>query len=385
MVRVDVEPEPGFKVISQAVIQAQLGIHPPLVLHEKAIVAVVQIHVEVVRLGREISVLPGGGNGRRSGVGIEGTGADRRAPEKCRYAWSRKPNERRRARRRAPIRATRNKEIGQAREDIARWSESWPDHEVADVVAVKAELDDVVVLYPGQAIGELHACFVVAVEGAKIVTEKKQVRDVKVGLSRNTRESIIAPGPLDKRSVHEVRPELRRPGADDGLIAQQTIAAAARHANAAAVQRFADQHVVVGSVLDRIPDGKSILIVELLVDFYKAIVDVGCFQDIRIFRSKTKACFDAIESLQYRVAGWKWTREAEWCKLRCDGRKEYLRIRGGLGAALAFVVYEEESLVFFDRPAQGGSELILAQDIGERRRLQERAGIHGVILKIFID
>jgi len=40
--------------------------------------------------------------------------------------------------------------------------------------------------------------------------------------------------------------------------------------------------------------------------------------------------------LQYRVAGWKWTREAEWCKLRCDGRKEDLRIRGGLGAALAF-------------------------------------------------
>ena len=220
IIGIDIETQAGLKVIAQAVVQGELGSDSPLVLREEAVVAVVQKHIEVRGLRGEIGVLPGGGYRRRRSIGIEWAGANRRTPKECRDARSRQANQRRRTRRGTPIRAARYQKIGQARKDIARGSESRPDDEVLDVVAIEAELGEVLVLHPRDGVGELQACFVVAIESAEIVAEQKQVRNVEIGLPRDSWEPVISPGPLHERGVYDIGLQLRGPRAHQGLIPQ---------------------------------------------------------------------------------------------------------------------------------------------------------------------
>src|SRR5262249_17035036 len=87
----------GFNVIAQPVIQSESRRYPELVLSKEAEIAVIQVYIEIRRLRRQEGVLPGGWHRRRSGIGIEWTGADGRTPEEGRYTRRNQTNQRRRA------------------------------------------------------------------------------------------------------------------------------------------------------------------------------------------------------------------------------------------------------------------------------------------------
>ena len=60
-------------------------------------------------------------------------------------------------------------------------------------------------------------------------------------------------------------------------------------------------------------------------------------------------------------------------------------IGGRFTATLTFVVREEKCLVFLDRAADRGAELILPQYVGMRSGLQQRARVGGIVLQIVVD
>ena len=71
VITVDKEPQAGFEIVAQAVVQGKLPGELPLVLREESIVAVVEIDVEIRCLRRQEGVLPSGRYGGRCLIGIK--------------------------------------------------------------------------------------------------------------------------------------------------------------------------------------------------------------------------------------------------------------------------------------------------------------------------
>lgn len=109
-------------------------------------------------------------------------------------------------------------------------------------------------LDPRQGIRELHAAFVVAVEGSEIVAEQEGVWHIQVGLSGNAREAIVAACPLHQSRIHNRRADRFGPRAHESLIAQEPVVSAAGRANSAAIQRIPDQCIQRGRILNRVTD-----------------------------------------------------------------------------------------------------------------------------------
>ena len=244
------------------------------------------------------------------------------------------------------------------------------------VVDVHAELRDVIPLDPGQRIRKLHAAFVDGIENAEVVPEEKSIWNVEVGFSGGAGEIVMTARPLNENAVDQIRPERRSPGADQRLVAQENIVTAAGSADAAAVQRAADQLIQIASVFNRVAHGQAIAGIELVIDFDDSVVIVFRLQDIQIFRRDSQRRFGLVDQRQVRG------RRAVQQRDRFEQRG---RICGSFAAALAFVVGEEEGLVLLDGTANGGAELILAQGLGLRRDLQERTGVRGAVLQVIVN
>ncbi len=96
---------------------------------------------------------------------------------------------------------------------------------------------------PGKRVRELHAGFVVAVECAEVMAKTQQIGNVEIGLARDAGKAIVAPSPLKQNRIYESRLDGRVPGADQRLVPGKSVAPGAGRADAASVQRLADQQV----------------------------------------------------------------------------------------------------------------------------------------------
>src|SRR5713226_7124423 len=117
-------------------------------LAEKSPVAVVERNVKVLCLAGQEGILPGRPHGWGRLGGIKWTGTNGRAPEKGHDAWGMQSRcirrERRRGKRgiqrkratrwRVPVRGAGDQQVIQACKNVARGSESRPDHKVPDIV-----------------------------------------------------------------------------------------------------------------------------------------------------------------------------------------------------------------------------------------------------------
>ena len=263
-----------------------------------------------------------------------------------------------------------------ARQDDAHGSESRPDDEVLQIVYVHAEFGDVVSFYPGDVIGKLDAAFVDGIENAEVMSEKKSVGDVEVGLSGGAGEIVVTAGPLDENAVDKIGREIRVRSADERLVTQENVVTAAGSADAAAVESAADELIEIAGILNRVADGETIILIEFVIDFDDAVVVVFGLENVQILGRDSQSFFGLVD--QGQVGGGRAVEQG-------DGLEQRGGICGGFPAALAFIVGEEEGFVFLDGAADGGAELILAQGIGLRSDLQERAGIGGAVLEIVVE
>ena len=156
---------------------------------------------------------------------------------------------------------------------------------------------------PGKRVGELHPGFVVTIKSAKVVTEEEKVRDIQVGFPGDAGETVVAAGPLHEHGIHESRLELRGPSADQRLVAKEAVAAAARRANAASIERLADQHVQIGRILDGIANRKSVCVVELVVHLNEPVIDIGGLQNIQTLWRDPEALLHEVDCACERTAG----------------------------------------------------------------------------------
>ena len=151
---------------------------------------------------------------------------------------------------------------------------------------------------------------------------------------------------------------------------------AAGSADAAAVESAADELIEIAGVFNGVADGETIVGIEFVIDFDDAVVVVFGLEDVQILGRDSQRGFGLVD--QGQVGGGRAVEQS-------DGLEQRGRICGSFAAALAFVVGEEEGFVFLDGAADGGAELILAQGIGLRRDLQERAGIGGAVLQVIVE
>src|ERR1700723_3611103 len=113
-----------------------------------------------------------------------------------------------------------------------------------------------------------------------------------------------------------------------------------------------------------------------MIDLDDSVVVVFGLEDVQIFRGDSQGDLSRVDERQ--VGGWRSIEQGDWLEQRG-------RIRGSFTATLPFVIGEEESFIFLDGSADGGAELILAQGIGLRGDLQERAGIGGAVLQVVVE
>ena len=388
VVRIDNLGKTGFKIPAQTVIEGQTRGQAPLVLDEAPDVTMVDPEIEVLRV--DIGVLPGGWDHRWQAALHDRARTDRSAPENDGHTIQRivrigpegtggEPEIRRRGdigcgtgtigwnRRHAGCRIH---EVGQiyhavdVRQHDAHGGESRPDHEVADEVGVHPESPVVVPLDPGQTVGDLYPAFIERIEGAEIVSERKSIRHIQVGLAGHRRKVVGPAGILHQKRIHHIRLQHGIQGTNQRLIPQVSVVAITGRANAAAVERIADQHVHVACVHNPVMDGKSVVGIELMVDLHEAVVVVEGLQDIQVFTGQTHRDFGSVDRAQV-----------------ADQR---LRIGRRLRQTLALIVGEEECLVFLNGGAERGAKLIavilIVLGLG-----QKGAGVGGRILCIAID
>ena len=92
-------------------------------------------------------------------------------------------------------------------------------------------------------------------------------------------------GILRDDGVHEVRRDYRIQGCEDGLIANEKIASAARDTDAAAIECLADEFAGVARILNVVAKGQPIVGVELMIEPRKSIIVIAGLQE-RLQKSK---------------------------------------------------------------------------------------------------
>src|SRR5262249_55901502 len=153
--------------------------------------------------------------------------------------------------------------------------------------------------------------------------------------------------------------------ADQRLIIDEEIAPAARRTNAAAVFSVTDQLIRVARVLDVVSRREAIVLRQLMIESGEAVVVILDLQNAQVF-----------------------VRDAEPELGPPNGRQviqKARRINGSLGASLAFVIQEDESLVFSDRAPKRAAELILPQRLRRPLGLQQGTRVQGAVLEIVIN
>src|ERR1700690_1917040 len=113
-----------------------------------------------------------------------------------------------------------------------------------------------------------------------------------------------------------------------------------------------------------------------MIDAGKAVVVVLGLQHAGVFRGKPKISFRRIDPREGRKTG------------NANGNTQILpevsRQDRRFGAALAFVIGEEESLVPNERTAKSGAELILLKAKRRRSWLQQRPRVGRAVLQVFV-
>ena len=140
---------------------------------------------------------------------------------------------------------------------------------------------------------------------------------------------------------------------------------AAGGADAAAIERAADQFIQVAAVFDVVAQGKVVAGIDLIVQFGDAVIVVLRFQNVEIFGSDAQSGLGGIDQVQVLI--------------------EHAGEGGRFGAPLAFVIREEKYFVLLDGAAECGAELILAKNIRIGRRLEERTRVGRVVLQVIVN
>ena len=195
-------------------------------------------------------------------------------------------------------------------------------------------------LDPSEGVGNLLAAFIDAIKSSEIVSERKGVRNIEIGLARGCREVVVTARVLHQEGIHQIWLKGGVDAADQTLIAEKGVMAVARRSDASAIQGVSDQHIQITSIENAIVDVKPVVGADLMVKANEPVVVVEGLEDVQIFSGHTQGGFRGVNGGQVaRQGGGKCGRLAE---------------------ALAFVVHEKESLVLTDGAAQGGSELTAA-------------------------
>src|SRR6266568_8334460 len=230
MTHIHLVRQPRLEVIAQTVIQGQLWGELPLVLSEEPVIAVVQGYREVFILLRQVCLRPPIGgkpldhartkvNGRAQGRGLKcdwnairdvrrirtrnsGKGRKTRSTvrRKSHWAWS-CGKVGRDLRRRAHEIGKVNEAVNAGKNDADR-REPGPQYEIADVIEVGAEANEVLSTDPGHGIRALDSGLPDFVKDAEVMPEEQFIGNVKIRLAGNSWERVVPARILAKRRVY---------------------------------------------------------------------------------------------------------------------------------------------------------------------------------------
>src|SRR5262245_29342637 len=101
-----------------------------------------------------------------------------------------------------------------------------------------------------------------------------------------------------------------------------------------------------------------------MIEADKTVVVILRLEDVEILRRNSESRFRRID--------------------QSDVVEKHRRIRRRLAAPLSFIVSKKKRLIFFEGSAERDAELVLAEDVRLRCRLQKRSRVHRVVLKIVV-